>query len=483
MLARDGDAACPANYVAVPGILKGVGRRVQVYAASEDLDAIDPELIKDVITVFDDRIFPLAARRFGVARDVDGDGRYTILLSSWLEHLGGGRHAVDGFVRVSDLDLSVAAPFGNRCDMMYLNTALRAGPYLRTVVAHEYMHSVTHSQKTLEDIRGLPAGLEEEGWLDEAIAHLFEDLHGFSTENIDYRISAFLSRPEMYELVVDDYFAADLFRSHGHRGSTYLFLRWCVDRYGPDLLPAIVQSHQRGIANLEAATGSTFAALFRRWSLALYQSGNDVLFPSSTVHDDGYRTINMRAPRGDWELAGPRCGQVVADGPALEWQAMGTSSHFASVLGSTTGAVEIEVSGPVEAQLQVTAVPLGADRARLELSLQPLAGPGGDLCVRAQVAERHGVPVRLSALCWEPLTPAPTAGSRGARQGSLDMLGIASVFGTSAVPARGELSSGAIRLTGIPRHSVPLVVKLIGTDARGHRVSAWADLNTSAGDP
>ena len=102
-----------------------------------------------------------------------------------------------------------------------------------------------------------------------------EDMHAFSTSNIDYRISAFLSCPQRYQLVVDDYYAADLFRSHGNRGSTYLFLRWCVDRYGPELLPALLHSQQKGAANLEVATGSTFGDLYRRWSLAIFQSGLD----------------------------------------------------------------------------------------------------------------------------------------------------------------------------------------------------------------
>ncbi len=78
-----------------------------------------------------------------------GDGRFTILLSSWLDHLGGGRFSVDGFVRGSDLDTDVRPPFGNQCDMMYLSTELKAGPHVRTVLAHEYMHAVIFSQKTL----------------------------------------------------------------------------------------------------------------------------------------------------------------------------------------------------------------------------------------------------------------------------------------------------------------------------------------------
>ena len=203
---------------------------------AEDLEKVSSGLIQDLIVTFDDRIHPLMARRVGTASDVDGDGRFTILLSSWLDHLGGGRYPVDGFVRVADLDPAYRSPFGNQCDMMYLNAALKAGPHMRTVVAHEYMHAVVFSQKSLRGPSGGRQFADEEGWLDEAMAHLAEDLNGFSTSNIDYRVSAFLTSPERYQLVVDDYYAADLFRSHGNRGSTYLFLRWCVDRYGPDLL-------------------------------------------------------------------------------------------------------------------------------------------------------------------------------------------------------------------------------------------------------
>ena len=157
--------------------------------------------------------------------------------------------------------------------MMYLSTTLGTGPHLRTVMAHEYTHAVTFSAKVAAAARlGRPA-VEEEGWLEEGLAHLAEDLHAFSRSNLDYRVSAFLSRPERYRLVVDDYYTADLFRSHGNRGGTYLFLRWCADVYGPGLLPALIRSERRGVANLEAATGLAFEELYRRWSIALFLGG------------------------------------------------------------------------------------------------------------------------------------------------------------------------------------------------------------------
>ena len=483
MLVRDGDAGISSNYTAIRGALKGVGRRVQIYVAQEDTENVASGLIQDLIVTFDDRIHPLMERQMGTARDVDGDGRFTILLSSWLDHLGGGRCPVDGFVRVADLDPAYHNPFGNQCDMMYLNSALKPGPHVRTVMAHEYMHAVVFSQKSLNGSSSGRQMTDEEGWLDEAMGHLAEDLNRFSTSNIDYRVSAFLSSPERYQLVVDDYYAADLFRSHGSRGSTYLFLRWCVDRYGTDLLSALVHSRLSGTANLEAATGSTFADLYRRWSLALFLSGLESSRDHAGLPDEGFRSINMRAPCEDWELAGPRFTRVSANGRSDGWQALGTTSHFAVVESSPTGAVEIEVAGPHEAQLQVTVLPLGADLPRLELAVNKVRDHGGELCVRARIKELNGVPVRLSALSWEPVTPSANPHSPGFRCGRLDMLGIAAAFGSSALKAAGELRSRPIPLPGVSASNGLLAVKVIGTDEKGRRIAAWAEIDAAPASP
>ena len=129
MMVRDGDTGSPSNYAAVRGVLKGVGHRVQVYVAAEDIGAssgdVDRRPHSSRSTIASIRSW---LDRVGTACDVDGDGRFTILLSSWLDHLGGGRYPVDGFVRVADLDAAYRPPFGNRCDMMYLNSSLKAGP-------------------------------------------------------------------------------------------------------------------------------------------------------------------------------------------------------------------------------------------------------------------------------------------------------------------------------------------------------------------
>lgn len=479
IMVREGDPGSPSNYVPVKGVLRGVGRHVQVYVAGEDVPRVARGALEDAIATFDDRVLPAARDRFGSARDVDGDGRFTILFSSWLDALGGGRHAVDGFVRVADLDAAIPAPFGNRCDMMYLNASLQAGPYLRTIIAHEYMHAVVYTRKSLEHPRGDQPGPEEEGWLDEAMAHLVEESHAFSTANIDYRVGAYLSDPERYRLVVDDYFSADLFRSHGCRGCTYLFLRWCVERYGPDLLTRLATSGRRGVPNIEAATGSSFASLFRRWSVAMFLDGLGGRDPS-TSEGGGRQPMSLRGPVDDRKFSGPRYRRVDPDGRPHRWDVAGTSCHYVLLQGDPGGAVEIEVEGPPGACIQVTALPLGSGHARLGLHVRRQVRSGAVPSIRARITEDHGVPVRLVSLSWEPLIPGPRPRVDGPRPGRLDLLGVASPFGTSTLEAHGQLESAEIPLDGVPAGSGPLAIKVVGTDPSGRRVNAWAELDNTA---
>ncbi len=473
LMVRDGDAVSASNYLAVPARLRAVGARVQVYIDERDDATVSASVVRDVVETFDAHVFPHAARTIGLARDVDGDGRFTVLMSGWLTRLGGGRHAVDGFVRGTDLETQLPAPFSNHCDMMYLSSALEAGPHLKTVIAHEYTHAVTFTAKSLAAaLPGQMVASEEEGWLDEALAHLVEDQHGFSRSNLDYRVSAFLSSPERYRLVVEDYYAADLFRSHGNRGGTYLFLRWCADRFGPALIPALIGSGRQGVANLEAATGVAFADLYRAWSVALFTSGLDPARPDR----DAFRSVDVRGAFDAWELAGPRT-QTVAPGESDSWTSCGTASRYLVIGASRSGAVSIEIDAPAEAGLQVTALPLPDDLAALDLAATATIGVDGAPGLDVTIHERNGTPVRLSALAWEPLIPGPNPHAPSFRRGGLDSSRLSVAFGAANLTPFGKLTARSIPAQGAfePR-SGPVIVKLIGTDSRGRRIAAWAEV-------
>jgi hypothetical protein len=220
---------------------------------------------------------------------------------------------------------------------------------------------------------------------------------------------------------------------------------------------------------LEAATGSSFADLFRRWTVALYMSGLD----PTLAPEGAYQSLDPRGELEDWILAGPRASIVTPGGPEDAWSAGGTTAHFALVAGSPTGAVRVEVAGLPEAEIQVTAVPMPPGLGRPELIVRPATDLDGAVRIRAQVVERDGTPVRLGALAWEPLVPDSDPHAARFRRDGLDMLGIASAFGTSALPARGALRSKPIRLPGVRGGDGALVFKAVGTDPRGRRVAAW----------
>ena len=274
---------------------------------------------------------------------------------------------------------------------------------------------------------------------------------------------------------MDDYYAADLFRSHGNRGSTYLFLRWCVDRFGPDLLPALVHSNMRGAANLEACTGATFRGLYRGWTLNVVDTQREAITPSEGAVRRSTRGREHAVCATVSSRGGPRLTRLSA-GSVDRWPALGTTSHYMIIDGSPSGAVEIEVSGPAGAELQVTAVVLGDDRPRLDLSVVKLHGADGKVFLRAHIKERHGQKALIEQIAWEPISPGPRRHDNAVCRGRLESKELERCLGTAALPAMGEQTSQPIPLVGASGLDEPLLVKVGAVDSKGRRIWAWAEL-------
>jgi hypothetical protein len=451
----------PAGYAEVRGDLQAAGRHCQVYLDHDHPDpaALAPT-VADIVRTFDEDVFPRAARVFGHAADVDRDGRFTVLLTGWLGKLQAGRVSLGGFVRGSDFYPDLAAPFGNRCDMMYLNTNLRPGPHLRSLLAHEYTHAVVFSEHVFGDYLPGPRREDEEAWLNEGLAHLAEDLHGYGWSNLDYRVSAFLGAPERYQLVVPDYYAAGLWRTPGSRGATYLFLRWCLGRHGDGLPGELVQSNLHGIDNLEAATREPFDELFRQWSAALLLAGSNL--GSETAPPFGPR-LDPRRPLAGRLLAGPRFAEVAFGGTSHEVRLAGTSAAYLLLHCPAGPRTRLTVTAEAGAELQVSLVRCPDGTARLALRREP----GDRLRLTA-----HDAAVTLDEAAWERLRPAgerpdetsywePGAPGKGA---------VEDWFGNP------HLEAGESRLSpplDLPSGAGDLVFKVTATDAAGHRVTGW----------
>jgi hypothetical protein len=430
-----------------------------------DRAGLQPTL-DDIVRTFDDEVYPRACRQLGRALDVDRDGRFTILLTGWLGKLSNGKVALGGFVRGSDFYRDLAAPFGNRCDMMYLNTDLRPGRHLRTLLAHEYTHAVIFSEHVFADYLPETPRRDEEGWLNEGLAHLVEDLYGYSWSNLDYRISAFLSAPERYRLVVPDYYGAGLWRSHGNRGATYLFLRWCSDRFGSDLLHELIQTNLAGITNVEVATRTPFAELFRQWSASLAVSGTgpSVEGAAPLAH------INLHQPLAGRLLCGPRFEEVALAEGSRELRLGGTSCAYLLLHSPAGDRTRVTLSAEPGADLQISLIRLPERTGRI--SLRRAAGePGGPLHLTLTA---HDTEVTLDGAAWERLVPTANRPEDTSYRTGKDTAGtVRTWFGEPHLTAGETRTSGEIPVPAGAGPPAPWVVKVTGTDASGHRLAAW----------
>lgn len=191
------------------------------------------------------------------ASDIDGNGRFTILLIT--PPAGRGPLA---YVRPVDFAKN-QEELGNSADIMYLSSQLPPSSSIETLLAHEYAHAVCCS---------LRPGTREDDWLSEAIAHCVEQYSDVPETNFDHRLSRFLEHTERYPMAVRDYFAAGRFRDHGSRGATVSFLGQCVDRHGPRLLRDLARSGRTGIRSIAEHTNQTRQELLRNWAESLLGS-------------------------------------------------------------------------------------------------------------------------------------------------------------------------------------------------------------------
>lgn len=339
----DGALDDTRSYARVRARKVGEGERVRVYLDAQQAHTeIAPQLVAEIISLMDDEIGPATEASLGTHRDVDGDGKLAILLTAWLGKLQGGQTSVNGFVRSSDFRDDVKAPFGNRSDVMYLNSAVRPGEQLRALLAHEYTHAVCFSRRLPAE--STPNGLpEEEDWLNEAIAHVAENLHDSGWSNLDYRVHQFLGETQRYPLVVRDYYRAGLWRDHGCRGATYLFLRWCVDHFGEDVLRDLMQNPVTGTKNLEWATGRRFSDMYRNWTVDLLLAG--------------YSSINLQGRLGQYDLTGPHCETWSVAQPSREIELRGTTTaYFELANPSGTDIRRIRAQSETGSRLQLTLV-------------------------------------------------------------------------------------------------------------------------------
>lgn len=327
LFVTDGDLSDRNQYTRLKARLIEQSPRVAVYLDEQQKpEELASGLVSDLISLLENQVLDKINRECGPVRDIDGNGRFTILLSPWLGKLQGGKTTINGFVRPSDFRDNVPEPFSNHCDMLYLNSALKPGQQLLDLLSHEVTHAAVSSIRTARD-HALP---DEEDWLNEGIAHLMEP--GYT--NRDYRISEFYRSPESYPLVVSDYYRAQLWRNHGCRGAVNLFLNWCNQLESNRSFAKRFTHHQlTGTEKIEQLTSTPFPELFRFWSLDLARQ--------SLSYNTLQATSNIPEPL-------IHCGRFILAGPAIhDWHLSHQNQTSLEIASTASGFLRLKSDSPL----------------------------------------------------------------------------------------------------------------------------------------
>jgi hypothetical protein len=216
----------------------------------------------------------------GSTSDMNGDGKLTVLQTAAVNRqgaLGGG--IITGYFLATDLyPRGANNAVSNAQEMIYIMTPDPTGQYglsvsrelalenlIPAVLPHELQHAINFNEHVLE--RG---ATPEENWLNEGLAHLFEDVLGYGQENPS-RYDLYLQSPASNRIVTP--WSPNL----SERGGIFLFLRYLYEQHGdPEaFLRALVQTESRGVDNVEAAFASAdatfdqFGEFLMRWTVAV----------------------------------------------------------------------------------------------------------------------------------------------------------------------------------------------------------------------
>jgi hypothetical protein len=171
--------------------------------------------------------------------------------------------------------------------------------------SHEFQHMISYNQHVLVRNAG-----SEALWLNEGLSHLAEELAGLAFRDAGQQqtFSEFLIgnlyNAFQYLKAPGRTFLA--FSSGGgtlqERGSSWLFLRWLVDRFGTDIIRRMSETRFRGEANITNVIGEPMTRLTSQWFLANYVSDlADFSPPERLTYDtwsfrSTFQSLNQQLP-------------------------------------------------------------------------------------------------------------------------------------------------------------------------------------------
>lgn len=342
---------CEDTTDAIRAVVRFVGREVVL---AEDVTAPEGGFTSSEWTQIgrelDDVVVPTDTSYFGAPADIDGNGRITYLFTPEVNRLTprGSQTYVGGFFLPLDLvDSGDAAgsglrgengetcPASNEGEILYMavadpeaqfGAAVRRDQALRrtrSIGAHELVHLLSAEQRLVFRSGGFED--LDETWLQEALAHLGEELVGlrllgaepdgnlgwdavsgdratidlFNTYFLNNfsRLSFFMRAPTATPALADG--DPGGLASLQMRGFGWAFVRWLADRHAggdeEELVRALSTGGsgvRRGVANVEAATDDAWESLVPEFLTALALDDAGV---QGEAGRRGFSTWNLRS--------------------------------------------------------------------------------------------------------------------------------------------------------------------------------------------
>ena len=318
---------------------------------------------------FDNQTYQTDVDAFGNASDIDGNGRILILLSPTVNALttpdiaAQNARIIGFFFGIDLIEDPVFNPFGNNREIFYgvvpnennefpgaKVTQAEVVDLLGSVFAHEFEHMISFNERVL-----VLRGNQESTWLDEGLAHMAEQINGFTTQN-RLRSAFFLDSPSQVSLVGDG-------DGLDERGAAWLMIQYMVERFGIGVLGDLVQTSLVGTANVSNVTGRPFATFFHEWATMLLLDGSEV------PNNDAIFELPSLDLRSEFEAAKAILGADRIPGTFLDRRSTpagtgasfallqkGTSALYVGVTATTEGNVVVAIDGQPGAGLQVSII-------------------------------------------------------------------------------------------------------------------------------
>ncbi len=307
----------------------------------------------------DEHTYPVVADYYGEPRDQDSNNTVLAFVTAAVNRLNArdAEGIVAGFFLPRDLVPSSECPASNNGEIFYVlgpdptaefGYAVEVGSarsLLRSTVTHEFVHLVNTQQRTPAGSSPRP-GIREVAWLDEAMAHLSEELVGFHSagleprRNLDiegtsqenfrfyndfhlfnhYRLGRFMRGGCPTAHTNGPASISVLGNSQGHdpggaesldfRGFAYGFARWLGDQYGQVGPGGVFSSTNEAELFRDLTTGGPSRTTgIDNVERALRNRGHQVTWPQlvaeflgSLVADDNAPTTDNRFHWKTWDL-------------------------------------------------------------------------------------------------------------------------------------------------------------------------------------